>query len=846
MRTCQPAREQCYGASHVARTRVRTSHRAPCTSHVLTAWLPSLAAAYLLLYVAAGWALTDYPVAQSIFASVGQILPPVLVSVVVVRRRREWAGCQRLFWNTFGIGSTLWIIGHLGWTYSDIVRGSVGWLQWHTLFSLCGGIFPLISLLARPHRGVRPESVASIGLDVASYGMLAVFLYSYFVLVPSGVWPEADARGRLLVVVQIQGAALVAAGFVGAAYAARKTDWFRTYAVIAFGVVGGFCLRFVSSWAMARGSYQVGTFHDLAWVLPFVCYACAVLDAPASVLSRDRIEPSLPVPSTVWAGIPVFLVPVIGYGAMTVQSLGQTGDSFRALLTGLLTVAGLGLLTLRLAAQSSELQRTDARLRLLAEATERTQDLILITRADGVVEHANEAFVRALGYSRVELARCSFADLVDSGAQSIAREILRDARTKGVWRGTLIRRRRDGSTFPAACTVTALQDGGAMTHFVGVERDVTDQRRLQDQLVHTERLSAIGELVAGIAHEVSNPLQTVLGSVELMLEEEHSAQTRKDLETVRRESGRAAQIVRNLLAFVRRSSPDRQSLDLNDIVRDALALRLFQLQQRSIGLVTELAPPLPVLGSREELQQVVLNLVNNAEHAIAGGRETGTITVRTRSEGHDHIVEVIDDGPGVSDELRGRIFEPFFTTKTIGEGTGLGLSISHGIALAHGGRLELIASTVGATFRLSLPAYVTAPAPLVAPAGWAPSGTPAKGSRSALIIDDQEPIRRLVARLLEKRGYEVIEAENGETGLAIAASREVFLVLCDVRMPGISGTELYARLSSEHPLPDRRFIFITGDRSLVKPEMAALDGVSILSKPFTAAELDEALSAGRS
>jgi two-component system NtrC family sensor kinase len=192
-----------------------------------------------------------------------------------------------------------------------------------------------------------------------------------------------------------------------------------------------------------------------------------------------------------------------------------------------------------------------------------------------------------------------------------------------------------------------------------------------------------------------------------MLEERRGSGQSRDLELVRQEAARAGQIVRNLLAFVRRSSPDRASADLNQLVRATARLREHQLSLRNITLKLELHPGvLPVLVNREEIQQIVLNLVMNAEHAI--GDAGGSIIVRTDAREHAHAVQVVDDGPGISPELKGRVFEPFFTTKDVGEGTGLGLSLALGIATAHGGNLELCSSAAGdkgACFQLTLPAH---------------------------------------------------------------------------------------------------------------------------------------------
>jgi PAS domain S-box-containing protein len=796
----------------------------------------SIGIGYVIAYACLGWALRDSPLLLSLFGNAGLLAPPVAVCAIVVRRRRHWAGCQRLFWDTFAIGIGLWVIGHLGWAFEEIVLGRHSWLQWHTLFSLCGGIGPLIALLARPHAGVRRDAVGSVGMVIGSYGLLVVFIYTYFVLVPSLVPGPTDPRATLLTLVQVNRALLFLA-MLTVMLVARRTPWHRAYASLALGTGIGFFLRIVTSLAIMRGQYQTGTLYDMAWIAPFLCYAGAALLAPDSPKTSGTVElPSRAIHPAVVA-LPVFLIPLVGYSALYLQPLGGTGDSFRALLTGLVTVAGLGLVTLRLAAQGGELQRVDARMRLLAAATEQAGDLILITRADGGVELANDAFVRALGYSRQELSRLGFADLVEQGFGSLGTHITAEIRERGIWRGTLARHRRDGSTFPAACTVVALRDAaGKITHFVGTERDISQELKLRDQLVHSERLSAIGELVAGVAHEINNPLQTIIGSVELLLDSGPDQGSRADLEVVRREAARAGQIVRNLLSFVRRSAPNRTSTDLNDIVRSVVELRGYHLEQHNVTLKIELQPsPAHVLVNREEIQQIILNLILNAEQAmLAAGRGT-TITIRTLSESGDHVVEVTDDGPGVSAEMRGRIFEPFFTTKEVGKGTGLGLSISHGIASAHGGALALCAEGPGACFRLVLPAEAEAPLVLAAPA-------PRSRVRRVMIVDDEAPIRKLVARLLTRQGFDVLEADTAHAALEIADATPVSLVLCDVRLPGMSGMDLYRALSARHPELEHAIVFITGDRAAVDID-DALKHVPVLAKPFSAADLQAVLTA---
>ena len=600
---------------------------------------------------------------------------------------------------------------------------------------------------------------------------------------------------------------------------------------MAVGVAVGFVLRMGTNQAIMRGDYQVGSFYDLAWIAPWLCYAWAAAGAPASPPRSPQTDDHHEALSVGLLVVPALLIPLIGYSVLNLESAGEPVDSIRLFLTSLTTVVGLGIVTLRLAAQGTELQRADARLQLLAAATEHTGDLIVITRPDGTFEHANAAFLRAFGYTRDELVSLSFVDLIDSGMDHVRRDIPAEVIAKSIWRGTLKGRRKDGSTFPAACTITALRDStGRITHFVGVERDMTEDLALRDQLVHSERLSAIGELIAGVAHEINNPLQTIIGCTELMLDEPEGA-NRHDLELVRKEAMRAGQIVRNLLAFARRGVSDRSPIDLNELVRATAELRDYHLQQINIELVLRCAPHAAARRGQSrgdpagDPQPAAQRRAR--DHVDAG---SGTITVETSGTGAVQTVEVTDSGPGISPELRGRIFEPFFTTREVGEGTGLGLSISLGIVSSHGGTLALVDSRSGARFRLTLPAQTDAVI------GHGALG----GGVRALVVDDDTPIRKLIVRLLEKRGYEVSEAATGESAMALALDRRPGIVICDTGVPGMTGFDLYRRLAARDGADAPRFLFISGEK-ITAPADSDIAGIPVLSKPFTATDLEVAL-----
>ena len=300
----------------------------------------------------------------------------------------------------------------------ELIDKHPSWLEWHTIFSLCGGLGPFIALVAAPHRGVRQAKTAAIGVDIATYGLLAGFLYSYFVLVPNIVGEGSEQS--LLAVVQVYRALLMMGMLVALGFG-WNSPWRPVYATLAAGSIVGFFLRLITSRAIEQGTYHIGTFYDFAWITPFLCYSWAASLTPSSPDEDELLtDRQSPVFFAVVSAAPVLLIPVVGYGAYQFHQNSDSLGSFRLLLTGLATVAGLALLTLRLVVQRGELRRADARLRLLAAATEQTGELILITRADGSFEHANEAFHRAVGHSRRELALMRFPQPVAAGFELLA------------------------------------------------------------------------------------------------------------------------------------------------------------------------------------------------------------------------------------------------------------------------------------------------------------------------------------------------------------------------------------------------------------------------------------------
>ena len=383
--------------------------------------------------------------------------------------------------------------------------------------------------------------------------------------------------------------------------------------------------------------------------------------------------------------------------------------------------------------------------------------------------------------------------------------------------------------------------GAAGDSTVLLVEDHTETRRLQEHLVQSEKLSAIGQLIAGVAHELNNPLASVLGFADFLVEDSAvPPRLAEPLRVIQQEAQRAASIVKNLLTFARRQERDRGRLAIGTVLERTAALLRNQLLALNVELRLSVDGDLPeVEGSLNELQQVFLNLTNNAAQAIASlaRPDGGHVTLHARRWLEGVAVDVGDDGPGIPEALHQRVFEPFFTTKAEGEGTGLGLSICQGIVREHGGRLTVRSTPgQGATFTVELPA--AAPGPV----------TPAAGGRTAatgriLVVDDEPHILHYMRATLEAWGHEVEVAAGGEEALAKAASGRHDVIVTDVRMPRVGGRDLYERLCRDAPAAAARVVFSTGD-TVRDDTLAFLEraGRPVLHKPFKLAELREVLA----
>jgi signal transduction histidine kinase/CheY-like chemotaxis protein len=417
-------------------------------------------------------------------------------------------------------------------------------------------------------------------------------------------------------------------------------------------------------------------------------------------------------------------------------------------------------------------------------------------------------------------------------------------------------RRADGN--PVWVELTGRADGSAEYETLRIEalvRDVSERKKLDDetrdiyhQLLQAEKMAALGQTVSGVAHELNNPLATILSWAERLSQRTTLEDpVRRGLETILSESERAARIVRNLLTFARKRQTTRAMVDVNLVVRETLALRAYEQRVTNVTVIDALAAGLPnVFADGHQVQQVLLNLVINAEQAMLSANGRGVLVVRTWHDADQEsvILEINDDGPGIPDELQPKIFDPFFTTKEVGKGTGLGLTVAYAIVQKHGGRIRLESRPGhGASFYVELP--VTGVKLPSAPAARRDGPIEAIAGASILVVEDEARLASAVVDALRDAGYIVEHAPDGEDALAKVKAQAYDLVICDLKMPRMNGMAFYKMLSAAAPGLSKRVIFVTGDVAGTDAEKFLEEsGCRWLAKPFRLGDLLRAVRDG--
>jgi len=444
------------------------------------------------------------------------------------------------------------------------------------------------------------------------------------------------------------------------------------------------------------------------------------------------------------------------------------------------------------------------------------QDLISIHDADYRILKINKALARKFNSTPEELIGKRCYELLY--CKNEPKHMCPHSRTLAT--GEIADAEVDDMVFEGAYKVTTFpvfNNEGRVWASVHVSRDITHEKMLREQLLHAEKLSSLGKLVAGIAHELNNPLMGIMGFSQILMDtpgEKKLDDIKDKLRKIYHESLRTAKIVQNLLTFARAKKTEREYHCINDIIKHTIELREYSLKANNIKVILELEEGLPrTMVDLFQLQQVFINIINNAEDAMVAANGRGTILIKTRKKRNKVEIAFKDDGPGISREIIHKVFDPFFTTKDVGKGTGLGLSITHGIVTEHGGTIDIASVEEGG-------AVVTVELPIVEKAQWAEvtkavatggaKDNPLSGKR-VLIVDDEKTIRETLQDIFTREGFKVETARDGREALDIIEKEKFALVITDLKMPGYGGMDLYESVLKKHAYLKDKIIILTGD-----------------------------------
>jgi len=523
----------------------------------------------------------------------------------------------------------------------------------------------------------------------------------------------------------------------------------------------------------------------------------------------------------------------------------------------------------------SALEESEERYRLLID---RAVYGIYRASPDGRFLDVNPALVRMLGYDaadellRLDMERDVYANAAD-------REwLLAHVREEGLADWVEVEwKRGDGTPITVRLSARMVRDeAGRDLYCEGIAEDVTTRNRQEELLRRSERMASLGHTLAGVAHELNNPLAAICGFAQLLLRAPRPDDDRTALETISHEAARAGKIVKDLLTFSRRPEGHRRErVSATDVARYIFATQRYAMETRGIQHDLSLDPELPsVLADPAQLEQVLLNLVVNARQAIEGAldgaapaaaaRGAPRVSIRTRRAGGKVVVEVADNGPGIPPGELERIWDPFWTTKPEGEGTGLGLAVVHGIITEHGGTIEVESEVKrGTRFIITLPIAPGEARPPKVDGGRAlaeVAGEPARLAAEAakerdvaregaarpldiLLVDDEASILGLLTRYFSSRGHAVVAAHDGAHALRIAEQASFDVVVCDLRMPGLDGSDVIRRMRAMPSCAGARYVVSTGDNatSASRRRIEGLDVAAVIEKPYQIDELRRAV-----
>ncbi len=711
---------------------------------------------------------------------------------------------ERRAWTWISAGCAAYLFGQLAWNWDELWRrvqppypslADVGYLAMYPCLGMA--VRDLVQL--QPQRRLEPQ----VALDAGLVTFTAVALTYVFLVSP---------------ILQTGGAPLAVATTVGWAIASVAVPWAILRQMVRRQ---GFPLAPAGVVTLGPDGTTRGLSSERARTIALLIAVAGI----AALAVAGALRPGASATTAPWVVAGIAIIGVRFVYALRADRRyatlleGEVAAQTRSLMDSLAATAG-----------------AERNLRLVMEAV---PDAIVVLDRDGRAVDMNANARAMLALPSNAAPDRSIFEFLDADAAPTARQHLDAAFQGEVRRFEVSFRRPDGGRGMSAVLYAPVREGWRVSKVLALVRDVTDQRRTESQLQQAEKLAAMGQLVSGVAHEINNPAAIISGFAQTLLLDELKAEHREMAQMIYDEATRIGRITHNLLAFARAGGRERTLVDLNDILRRTFALRSYHLSTLNIAVALELDPSDPkIWANASEVQQMLLNLVINAEQALMTVETSRTITIRSTSTEAEVCFEVADNGPGIAPEIRGRVFDPFFTTKPEDVGTGLGLSICYGIVREHGGRITVESELGhGATFLVALPrdprAEVRAAEPKAAAAD--PSG-----HLSVLVLDDEVGLRNALLRFLTRRGIDAVGVGDGAEALSQLQQRDFDVIVSDVRMPGMSGRDFIAHLRRERPQLVARLIFSTGDSFAADTAALLQDaGVPTVAKPFDFASLEQ-------
>lgn len=507
----------------------------------------------------------------------------------------------------------------------------------------------------------------------------------------------------------------------------------------------------------------------------------------------------------------------------------------------------------KMRAEIARRKQTELQLRLASEAIENALESIMITDKDANIVSVNRAFERITGYSKQEAVGKS-PRMLQSGRQAAAfyQQLWQALQDKGAWQGKIWNRRKNGEVYPEHLSITAIRnDAAVVTHFVALFSDITNEISLEAQLLQSQKMEAIGTLVGGIAHDFNNMLSGMTGNLYLARKKASGLPAViGHLDSVDQLCQRSSEMISQLLTFARKGMVEMRDLSFKEFIGEMLKLVTVGLPENISFQQSHVDDdPLMVHANATQLQQVMMNLLNNARDAVSGVADPKIdlkLSIHTASDaflqqhpaltGRQFVhLSVQDNGCGIPKESLLHVFDPFFTSKEAGKGTGLGLAMCYGAIQSHHGDLYVESSVgKGTTFHVFLPLLDKAQAKSAADPGLPHmmTGEIANGEL-ILLADDSERVREPCAEFLKELGYTVLEARDGKQALALCVKHQekLALALLDVVMPYLGGAPLAAKMREIKP--DLPVIFITGyDRDSVMDGCHPITNCEVLTKPY--------------